>query len=143
MKEFLKGKSKILFATAILSTVLFILCIPSVLEYSKFISYMANPMYDNYAANLVYCVLGGQMIFQFTFVVLVIVMIAALFNIAGFIYNKHELNFMAIGLFLMVTCMGCYVFSSCGTTLLLLLFMLSIMGYADQYNITNSKKDKH
>ena len=67
-------------------------------------------------------------------------MIATLFNIAGFFYDKQEFNFMAIGLFLMVSCMGCYVFSSLGTTLLILLFILSVMGYIDQYKISLSQK---
>ena len=133
MKAYLKGKSKILFATAILSTVLFIICIPTVLEYSRFVAFTTTVTQGDFTTRLVQCVLGGQMFFQFTFVMLILIMVAALFNIAGFIYNKHELNFISIGLFLMVSCMGCYVFSSCGTTLLILLFILSIIGYVDQY----------
>lgn len=133
MKAYLKGKSKILFATAILSTILFIICIPTVLEYSRFVAFTTTVTQGDFTTRLVHCVLGGQMFFQFTFVILILIMIAALFNIAGFLYGRHEFNFMAIGLFLMVSCMGCYVFSSCGTTLLLLLVILSIIGYVDQY----------
>ena len=104
MKELLKDRSKIFFATAIVSTAIFILCIPVLLEYSKYMSYtrFVGLQVENFTTRTVYCILGGNMYVQFNFAVIAIIMIAALFNVVGFIFKKREFNFMAICLFLIL-----------------------------------------
>ena len=144
MKIFLEKRSKILFAVAILNAVLFLLFIPELLEYSKYISDLScpNPQFERIIPTMIFYVIGGHSFVQFNFTIVLILLFAALFNIVGFIYKREELNFMAMGLYLMISCMSMYVFHACGTLLLILLFTLSAIGYVDQYMINKETKNK-
>ena len=145
MRKFLESRSKILFATAIINAVLFLILIPELLEYSKYISNVAcpNPEFDRILPTMIFYVIGGHAFVQFNFTIILILLFAALFNVVGFVYKKEEFNFMAMGLYLMISCMSMYVFHMWGTLLLILLFVLSAIGYVDQYTMNkNSKKQK-
>ena len=145
MKKFLESRSKILFATAIINAVLFLILIPELLEYSKYISNIAcpNPEFGRILPTMIFYVIGGHAFVQFNFTIILILLFAALFNVVGFVYKKEEFNFMAMGLYLMISCMSIYVFHMWGTLLLILLFALSAIGYVDQYTMNkNLKKQK-
>ena len=145
MRKFLESRSKILFATAIINAVLFFILIPELLEYSKYISSVAcsNPEFGRILPTMIFYVIGGHAFVQFNFTIILILLFAALFNVVGFVYKKEEFNFMAMGLYLMISCMSMYVFHMWGTLLLILLFVLSAIGYVDQYTMNkNSKKQK-
>ena len=145
MRKFLESRSKILFATAIINAVLFLILIPELLEYSKYISNVAcpNPEFGRILPTMIFYVIGGHAFVQFNFTIILILLFAALFNVVGFVYKKEEFNFMAMGLYLMISCMSMYVFHMWGTLLLILLFVLSAIGYVDQYTMNkNSKKQK-
>ena len=144
MKKILEGRSKILFAVAILNAVIFLIFIPELLEYSRYMSNLSclNPEFDRIIPTMIIYVIGGHSFVQFNFVIISIMMIAALCNIIGFIYKKQEFNFMAIGLYLIIGCMSIYVFHIFGTLFLVLLFILSIIGYIDQYNVNDIKPKK-
>ena len=144
MKDFLKSRSKILFAVAILNVVVFLLFIPELLEYSKYVSNLSclNPEFNKVIPTMIFYVIGGHSFIQFNFLLIIIMMFAALANIAGFIYKKEEFNFIAIGLYLIIGCISAYVFHICGVMLLMLLFILSIIGYVDQYTINKESKKK-
>lgn len=147
MKKFLDSRSKILFATAIINAVLFLLFIPELLEYSKYISNVAcpNPEFIRIIPTMIFYVIGGHAFVQFNFTIILILLFAALFNVVGFIYKREEFNFIAMGLYLMISCMAMYIFHIFGVLLLVLLFSLSLIGYLDQYIINNkvaAKKQK-
>lgn len=144
MEKFLNERSKILFAAAIVNAVIFLLFIPELLEYSRYVSDLSclNPEFSRIIPTMIFYVIGGHAFVQFNFFVILIMMFAALFNIVGFIYKKEEFNFMAIGLYLILTCVSAYVFHIFGVILLMLLFLLSIIGYVDQYSINRKAKKK-
>ena len=137
MKKFLESRSKILFATAIVNAFLFLILIPELLEYSKYISNFScsNPQFERILPTMIFYVIGGHSFVQFNFTIILILLFAALFNVVGFIYKREEFNFMAMGLYLMISCMSMYVFHVWGTLLLILLFVLSAIGYVDQYTM--------
>ena len=144
MKKFLKNRSKLLFAVAILNAVLFLLFIPELLEYSKYMSNLSesNPEFTRIIPTMIFYVIGGHAFVQFNFTIILILLFAAIANIVGFIYKKEEFNFIAIGLYLMISCMSLYVFKPFGVILLVLLLTLSIIGYLDQYSIDEEKNTK-
>lgn len=139
MKIFLSERSKILFATAIVNAVIFLLFIPELVEYSKYMSNLSvlNPEYIKVIPTMIFYVIGGHAFIQFNFTIILILLFAALANVVGFIYKKEEFNFMALGLYLMISCMSLYVFHPFGILLLVLLFLLTCIGYVDQYTIKN------
>ena len=150
MKSFLEKRSKVLLAVAILNAILFLLFIPELLEYSKYMSNLSiyNPEFINVIPTMIFYVIGGHAFVQFNFTIILILLIASLFNVSGYIYKKAEFNFIAIGLYLMISIMSLYVFHPFGVLLLALLFILSIIGYVDQYTIDdkldkNKKTNKH
>ena len=142
MKKFLESRSKILFATAIVNAFLFLILIPELLEYSKYISNIAcsNPQFERIIPSMIFYVIRGHTFIQFNFTIILILLFAALFNVVGFIYKREEFNFMAMGLYLMISCMSMYVFHVWGTLLLILLFVLSAIGYVDQYTMNKELK---
>ena len=144
MKNFLKERSKILFAVAVLNAILFLIFIPELLEYSKYMAnYSSNIEFQRIIPTMIIYVIGGHAFIQFNFIIILIILFAALANVVGFIYKREEFNFISIGLYLMISCMSLYVFKPFGILLLILLFTLSIIGYMDQYNInTNIKRKK-
>ena len=139
MEKFLNGRSKILFATAIINAIVFLLFIPELVEYSKYMSNisMLNPEFIRVIPTMIFYVIGGHAFIQFNFTIILILLFAALANVVGFVYKKEEFNFMAMGLYLMISCMSLYVFHPFGILLLVLLFLLTCIGYVDQYAIKN------
>ena len=144
MKSFLEKRSKVLLSVAILNAILFLLFIPELLEYSKYMSNLSvmNPVIMRVIPTMIFYVIGGHVFIQFNFTIILILLFAALFNVAGYIYKKAEFNFIAIGLYLMTSIMSLYVFYPFGVLLLALLFILSIIGYVDQYTIEKKSVTK-
>ena len=145
MKKILEDRSKILFAVAIINTIIFFVFIPELLEYSRFISNVSclNPVFDRVIPTMIIYVIGGHNFVQFNFIIIILMMLAALTNIIGFIYKRQEFNFFSIALYLIISCMSLYVFYPFGILFLSLLFILSVIGYVDQYAIdliSDSKK---
>ena len=148
MRNFFNERSKILFALAIISLILFILCIPELLNYSKYLSYVGyvdaefemESLTLSSIFNIMITGFAGSMSVQFNCFVFSIIMIASFFNIFGFLLKKYNLNFISIGLYVVILCTSVYVFDILGLLLLIMLLILNTIAYIDQMRLNKKLK---
>lgn len=148
MKKFLKNRSKILFVVAILSLLLFVLSLPELINYSEYMSYMGmvdEEVYDKILdntnlLNIMNTSISGGLLYVFNSMAFVLMMVASLTSIVGFLFKKLESIFISIGLYVMIICMSIYMFDPVGIIILIILLILNILGYMEQYKINNKMK---
>ena len=144
-KNFIKGRSKLLFISFIISLVLFLLIIPEFLHYSDFIKHIIDPNYtqieitDATLGELIWNTHATEAFQEFNLIFSSIFVFITLFNLAGYIYKKNEFIFISVGLGIIVTCMSVYVADLIFIILIALATVLNVLGYIEQYLINEKR----
>ena len=145
MKKFIKERSKILLVAAIISIILFVLCIPELINYSKsvneelllyneFMVEKANIEADAMAIALRTGDFLTVMLF-YNLMMFGTLMVASAFNIVGYVYKKLEFQLMSIVFFTINLFTNLYLMDIGGILIFSLLIILNIFGYVGQYRI--------
>ncbi len=136
MKKFIKERSKVMLMIAIISVILFVLAIPDLLNYSRFIKDsvegLSNPQINSVDTNIIFLSVLTTSVLEFNLIATLILIFATIFNISGYIHNKEELTFISVGLLVVLFCIFSYACSITGLIFLLLLLVLNLLGYLDQ-----------
>lgn len=145
MKKFIKERSKILLVATIISIILFVLCIPELINYSKsvneevmlyseFMVEKANIEADAMAIALRTGDFLTVMLF-YNLMMFGTLMVASAFNIVGYVYKKLEFQLMSIVFFTINLFTNLYLMDIGGILIFSLLIILNIFGYVGQYRI--------
>lgn len=145
MKKFIKERSKILLVATIISIILFVLCIPELINYSKsvneevmlyneFMVEKANIEADAMAIALTTGDFLTVMLF-YNLMMFGTLMVASAFNIVGYVYKKLEFQLMSIVFFTINLFTNLYLMDIGGILIFSLLIILNIFGYVGQYRI--------
>ena len=141
IQNFIKTRSKILFISFIISSIIFILMIPEFLYYSDFIKGITNSntiavdVTDATLGEIIWSTHATEAFQEFSLIFSCIFVFISLFNLVGYIYKKNEFIFISIGLGIIVTCMSIYVASPIFIVLIALATILNIVGYIEQYKL--------
>lgn len=143
MKRFIKERSKILLIATILSLILFVLCIPELINYSKSIN-EEQLLFNQYmlgtsSANIDTMALVSADFLTITLfynlIMFGLLMVASAFNIVGYVYKKLEFQLISIVFFTINLFTNLYLMDIGGILVFSLLIILNIFGYVGQYKI--------
>ena len=151
MKKVFEGRSKVAIVVFVLSVLLLCLLIPTMIMKSKNIyDYFVGilPFDDIKQTEINSSVLSSAVLVQWGSDVTIldillssVMFVIALFNIAGFVSKRFELNFISIGLSIMTVCFNVYIFDSMMIIILCVLFViLNIWAYISESKL-NKKKE--
>lgn len=133
VKKFLNSRSKLSLLVFLMSIVLSILLILEITNYSDYIRLIAENNYEGEA------ILQMNVFAEFNIFICSLFIFICLFNIVGYIYNNSEFMFISTGLYIVLFCLGMYVFELSGVIFVACLFMLNLLGYIDQIKLANKK----
>ena len=145
MKKFIKERSKILLVATIISIILFVLCIPELINYSKSVNEEVM-LYNEFmvekanieADAMAIALRTGDFLTVMLFYNLMMfgtLMVASAFNIVGYVYKKLEFQLMSIVFFTINLFTNLYLMDIGGILIFSLLIILNIFGYVGQYRI--------
>lgn len=145
MKKFIKERSKILLVATIISIILFVLCIPELINYSKSVNEEVM-LYNEFmvekanieADAMAIALRTGDFLTVMLFYNLMMfgtLMVASAFNIVGYVYKKLEFQLMSIIFFTINLFANLYLMDIGGILIFSLLIILIIFGYVGQYRI--------
>lgn len=129
IKSFLNERSKLALLVFLVSIVVGILLIFEITNYSEYIRLIAENTYKSEA------VLQMTVFVEFSIFVCALFIFTCLFNIVGYLYNNSEFIFISTGLYVVLFCLGIYMFEIAGIIFIACLFMLNLLGYIDQVKL--------
>lgn len=150
MKKFLKERSKILLVSTVICIILFVLCIPELINYSKSVNeevmlyneFMVNKANIEADAMATALRTGDFLTIMLFYKVIMfgLLMIASTFNVVGFIYKKLEFLLISIVLFTINLVANFHLMDIGGILIFSSLILLNIVGYILQYKINKKTK---
>lgn len=141
-KNFIENRSRILFVSSLISILIFILILPEFLHYSDYIKHIiaSNTIDTNITeatlGEVIWATHSVEAFEEFSIVSSSIFVFISLFNLAGYIFKKHEFIFISIGLSIVTTCMSIYITKPLFIISIMFATILNILGCIEQYNIT-------
>ena len=147
MKKFLDERSKLALLVFLVSSIVGVLLIFEFTNYSEYINFIDLPSVDTELVNsydnaMILQIEGTFKLLNFNILFSSILVFVCLFNIVGYLYNKSEFMFISTGLYVVLFCLGLYVFDIPGVIFIACLFLLNVLGYIDQVKLKDKKKKK-
>lgn len=142
MKKFIKERSKLMLVTCIISVIIVILTIPEFINESNWIKTFIetfNEISPNLTEKEIHLALSSSDMVNLTSIHMIILncifFIAAVLNIASYVYKKLEFQFLSIAFMILLILVNITMFDIGGILFFLLIIVLNILGYMSQHKI--------
>ena len=135
IKKFINARSKLSLLVFLVSIIVGILLVFEGTSYSEYIRLIADGTYQSDA------IIQLNIVTEFNIFVYAIFIFICLFNIVGYIYNNSEFMFISTGLYIVLYCLGIYMFDVTGMLFMACLLIINLLGYMDQVKLAKNSKN--